>query len=248
MKKTLLTILCTLTLLCTASAQTTTFPSTDSTGTNIYYRIVNAAPEYSRICLTDNTVKAGTTGYKFTLEPIDMNSLKQQWSLIAKANDTTGCYYFRSRSSRKYISPVGDWHDDICAASVSGSRINLDPLQIVDVGEDQVAITYNDGNDTRYFYAADSAGTKPVFNRYGIANTVWAWKIYDAKDQAVSIKQILRNANVRIEVVDRRIKVYGADSYSIYNDEGLRMPTDSQLQPGVYFINAKGVSFKTLVK
>ena len=229
MKKTLLTILCTLTLLCTASAQTTTFPSTDSTGTNIYYRIVNAAPEYSRICLTDNTAKAGTTGYKFTLEPIDMNSLKQQWSLIAKANDTTG-YYFRSRSSRKYISPVGD------------------SLQIVDVGEDQVAITYNDGNDTRYFYAADSAGTKPVFNRYGIANTVWTWKIYDAKDQAVSIKQILRNANVRIEVVDRRIKVYGADSYSIYNDEGLRMPTDSQLQPGVYFVNAKGVSFKTLVK
>ena len=83
---------------------------------------------------------------------------------------------------------------------------------------------------------------------HAISTPPTAWKIYDAKDQAVSIKQILRNANVRIEVVDRRIKVYGADSYSIYNDEGLRMPTDSQLQPGVYFVNAKGVSFKTLVK
>jgi hypothetical protein len=248
MKKTLLTAFSTLTLLLTATAQSTTFPSTDSTGANVYYRIVNAAPEYSRICLTDNTAKAGTTGFNFILTDIDMNSLKQQWSLIAKANDTTGSYYFRNRSSKKYISPEGDMHDNICAAAVSSSRININPLQIVNVGENQVAIIQSDNNDTRYFYAADSTGKKPVFDSHNLVNSAWAWKVYNANDQAVSIKQILKDANVKIEVVNRRIKVYGAKVYSIYNDDGIRMPADSELLPGIYFVNAKGVSFKTLVK
>lgn len=52
----------------------------------------------------------------------------------------------------------------------------------------------------------------------------------------------------RTSFLNRRIKVYGAKVYSIYNDDGIRMPADSELLPGIYFVNAKGVSFKTLVK
>ena len=53
---------------------------------------------------------------------------------------------------------------------------------------------------------------------------------------------------MKVSVVNRVIKVEGVDVYSLYNDEGIRLENDSVLEPGIYFVSAKGVSYKVLVK
>ena len=49
-------------------------------------------------------------------------------------------------------------------------------------------------------------------------------------------------------IVDGRVYMDGATSFSIYNVAGAPVPTDSRLTPGIYVIHANGKSFKILIK
>ena len=231
-----------------ASAQTPSYPDTDNGGNAVYYKIANAYPEYSKFCIEDNTRKAGTAGYKFIVEEMAEGKYAQEWQIVAAANDQSGTYYLRNRSTRRYISPAGVWKDNYYAQEATGSKVNLKPFTFQDLKDSQIAIKYADGSDERYLFAADSAGVVPSFNSYGIENSVWAWKVCTANGVPVSVGKILKESNVKIKVEDRVIKVEGTGVYTVVNDEGAVMPKESRLMPGVYFVNAEGVAYKVLVK
>lgn len=229
-----------------ASAQN--YPSTDSLGNKVYYKIVSAYPEYSKMCIVDNTRKAGSTGYKFTVEEMQDGVYVQEWQIVAAANDDSGTYFLRNRSTLRYISPVGAWKDNFYAQEASGTKINLKSFTFEDLKDNQISIKFADGDDVRYLFAADSAGTVPSLNEYSKENSVWAWKVCTTTGVPVSVSKIIKDNNVKIQVVDRVIKVEGADVYTVMNDEGMLLNKDQQLMPGIYFVNAKGISYKVLVK
>ncbi len=223
------------------------YPSTDASGAKVYYKIASAYPEYSQMCIEDNSLRASTTGYSFLVSEMSDNT-KQEWELVAAANDDSGTYYFRNRSSRRYISSAGAWKDNYYTPNAATIRTTIKPFTIQELNDSQIAIKYNDGNDDRFLFAADSAGVQPGFNIYSLENSVWAWKVCDASGVPVSVAKILKEGNVKISVENRVIKVEGVDVYSLYNDEGVRLNNGSVLEPGIYFVSAKGVSYKVLVK
>ncbi len=116
------------------------------------------------------------------------------------------------------------------------------------MNDNQISIKFEDGEDVRYLFAADSAGVVPSFNEYGNENSVWAWKVCTTTGVPVSVGKIIKENNVKIQVIDRVIKVEGTNVYTIINDEGMILAKDQQLMPGIYFVNAKGISYKVLVK
>ena len=223
------------------------YPSTDASGAKVYYKIASAYPEYSKMCIEDNSLRASGTGYSFLVSEMSENT-KQEWELVAAANDESGTYYFRNRGSRRYISSAGSWRENYYTPVAAAVRTTIKPFTIQELDNSQIAIKYNDGTDDRYLFAADSADVQPGFNIYALENSVWAWKVCDASGVPVSVAKILKESNVKIEVVNRVIKVEGVDAYSLYNDEGVRLNNGSVLEPGVYFVSAKGVSRKVLVK
>ncbi len=230
------------------SASAQNYPSTDSLGNTVYYKIVSAYPEYSKMCISDNTRKAGTTGYKFIIDEMQDGVYVQEWQIIAAANDDSGTYFLRNRSTRRYISPAGAWKDNFYAQEATGTKINLKSFTFEDLNDNQISIKFEDGEDVRYLFAADSAGVVPSFNEYGNENSVWAWKVCTTTGVPVSVGKIIKENNVKIQVIDRVIKVEGTNVYTIINDEGMILAKDQQLMPGIYFVNAKGISYKVLVK
>ncbi len=223
------------------------YPSTDTSGNKVYYKIASAYPEYSQMCIEDNSFKASTTGYSFLVNEMSDNA-KQEWELVAAANDNSGAYYFRNRSSRRYISSSGAWKENYYVPRAEATKANIKPFIVQDIKDGQITIKYNIGGDDRYLFAADSAGVIPGFNIFNLENTVWAWKVCNASGVPVSVTKILKENNVKIAVENRVIKVEGVDVYSLYNDDGMLLNNGSALDPGVYFVCAKGVSYKVLVK
>lgn len=229
-----------------ASAQTS-YPSTDSDGNTVYYKLLSAYPDYANMCITDNSRKASTTGYNFLIQEVEEDSYVQEWMLVVSV-DTAGEYYLRNRSTRRYISPAGTWKGDYYTPNYTSSKTAIKPYTLVDLKENQIAIKYNDGSNERYLFVADSAGTKPSFNEYGLENSVWAWKVCTRTGVPVSIGKIIKESNVKVTVENRVIRVEGTDSYVIVNDEGVQFPKHTVLQPGIYFVNANGIAYKVLVK
>ena len=83
------------------SAQKQKYPSTDASGAKVYYKIASAYPEYSQMCIEDNSLRASSNGYSFWVNEISDNT-KQEWELVV-STDGEKNYYFRNRSSRRYI-------------------------------------------------------------------------------------------------------------------------------------------------
>lgn len=233
---------------CAGAGAQTSYPEKDSTGTVVYYRICSAYPDYSNLYVTDNTTKAGTAGYYYTVSPYDVTATGQQWQVIAATAGSDTTYYFRNRRTRRYIGASGAWRGNYYAQSYSGTRVGLTPINVTDIGAGQITLSFEEDGETRYIFAADSASVAPPYNALVVRNTPWAWKVCNIVGVPVSVKQMLRDNNVTVTVADRHIRVEGADTYSVYTDDGMQVPADAALQPGVYLVNAKGIAYKVIVK
>lgn len=234
---------------CGSAVAQTSYPEKDSTGTVVYYRIRSAYPNYSNLYITDNTTKAiSSAGYYYTVSPYDVTATGQQWQVVAATAGSDTTYYFRNRRTRRYIGATGAWRGNYYAQSYAGTKVGLTPISVTDIGAGQITLSFEEDGEKRYIFAADSAGIAPPYSRYVVRNTPWAWKVCNIVGIPVSVKQMLRDNNVTVSVVDRHIRVEGADAYSVYTDDGVEVPADAALQPGVYLVNAKGIAYKVIVK
>lgn len=231
----------------TGCAFSQSYPTTDADGNTLYYKIMSAYPEYSDMCITDNTSNSSTV-YKFLIKENDPDDLKQQFSLVVDVNGTDTAYYLRNRKTRKYISSKTNWDGRYYASNYYSVRFTITPCTFEDISDGQIAMKIITSSDTCYLMAADSAETMPSFDVYSLKDSRWAWKVCDASGVPVSINEIVSGSNVKVSVVDRVIKVEGTDNYTIYNDEGVAFPKETVLTPGIYFVDVKRLTYKVLVK
>lgn len=240
-----------LALCCTSSLAAQKYPAEDADGGKIYYKIASAYPEYSQKCIEYQTPANASAGYYFVVGDMADGNEAQEWEIVAAAEGDSAHYYLRNRRSRRYIGTTGAWKGDFLTPDPATTRSNTSALTIDDINDGQITMRYTDnGGSERYLFAADSAaGTRPSFNRFAMENSVWAWKVCTASGTPVSVPRLLKdNAAVKVSVENRVIKVEGADSYSLYNDEGTRIAKGAVLSPGIYFVSVGGVSYKVLVR
>lgn len=229
----------------TNEAFSQTYPQTEN-GSVIYYKILSAYPDYEarNLCLYDNTT--GHASYDYVLRELDPESRQQEWSLItAKAENDT--YHLRSRSSYHYMSVSGKWENNHYLQIFSTRKNDSDALKITSLGDDQVSISFQDGNDKRYLGAVD-VDADPVKFSSKLKNSPWAWKIYKAEDLANGILESFVPEPIII-VSDRTIHVVGASNWETFDVAGRLIPSDQTLMPGgVYVVRIGNVTKKVVVK
>lgn len=227
------------------SAHAQKFPQTEG-GETVYYKLVSACPDYAGnpLCLQDESRTNKT--YPYTLRAIDKDSKYQEWVLVAadKAKET---YHLRNRISFRYLSTESTWAGNFKVLTFATKPVASNALTITDLGNDQVAISYEDDYGQRYLSATDVDREQPAMGS-DLRDTQWAWKIYRASDLASGIHEACA-PDVQIWVENRRIRVSGTDDWELSDASGMLLPHDHPVQPGhIYLVKAQGITRKFLFK
>ena len=221
------------------------FPQTED-GATVYYKLVSACPDYASdpLCLQDESRTNKT--YPYTLGALDKDSRYQEWVLITadKEQDT---YHLRNRASYRYMSTEDSWAGNYKVLGFATRQIASDALTITDLGDDQVAISYEDAYGRRYLSATDSGREQPDMPG-SLRDTQWAWKIYRASDLASGVHEACA-PGVQVWVEGRRVRVSGTPDWELLDTSGMRLPQDYPVRSGhIYMVKAQETTFKILVK
>lgn len=234
----------------TATASTGTalaqkYPQTED-GATIYYKLLSACPEYagSALCLQDDSRTNKTYAYTLAAEAKDTRS--QEWVLVTadKAKET---YHLRNRASYRYLSTESSWAGNFKVLGFATRQIASNALTFTSLGDDQVAISYQDEDGTRYLSATDVDREQPDITS-DLRDTQWAWKIYRASDLASGIQEACA-PGVQIWVEGQHIRVSGADAWELTDVSGMLLPHDHPVLTGhIYMVKAKGTTHKIIVR
>ncbi len=231
--------------LTTPSAHAQKFPQTEG-GETVYYKLLSACPDYASdpLCLQDETRTQKT--YPYTLGALDKDSRHQEWVLVT-ADAGKESYYLRNKGSYRYLSTEANWVGNFKVPTFAAKQVTSNAFTITDLGNDQVAISYEDSYGKRYLSATDVDREQPDLGS-DLRDTQWAWKIYRASDLASGIHEACA-PEVQIWVENQRIRVSGTDDWELSDTSGMLLPHDHPVRPGhIYMVKAQGVTRKFLFK
>ncbi|MGN0233853.1 MAG: hypothetical protein ACI4B5_05470 [Bacteroidaceae bacterium] len=221
------------------------YPQTED-GATVYYKLLSACPDYTTntLCLQDDS-RTNTT-YAYSISELNNDTKIQDWILIC-ANKEQETYHLRNRGTYRYISTEANWVGNFNVPTFATKVVTSNALAISDLGDDQVAISYEDSNGKRYLSATNTDKEQPPMTSQ-LKNTQWAWKIYRTDDLANGIYEAC-SPELQIWVENRRIRVSGTDDWILTDLSGMQLPKDQPVQFGhIYIIKAKGTIRKFLVK
>lgn len=221
------------------------YPQTED-GATVYYKLLSACSDYTtnNLCLQDES-RTNTT-YAYTLSELNSDARNQEWVLVC-ANKEQETYHLRNRATYRYISTEGNWVGNFKVLTFATKVVTSNALSISDLGDDQVAISYEDANGKRYLSATNTDKEQPKLTSQ-LKNTQWAWKIYRADDLANGIYEAC-SPDLQIWVENQRIQVSGTDDWILTDISGMLLPKDQSVLFGhIYIVKAKGMIRKFLVK
>ncbi len=221
------------------------FPQTEN-GTTVYYKLVSACTDYAEnpLCLQDESRTNKT--YAFTMKALDKDSKNQEWVLIC-ADKEQETYHLRNRSTYRYVSTESSWVGNFCIQSFATRQTASNALTITDLGDDQVAISYEDEYGKRYLSATNIDKAQPDMPS-DMKDSQWAWKVFRASDLASGIHEAC-TPEVQVWVENQRIQVSGTDTWELYDVSGMLLPHDSPVHSNhIYLVKAKGSMHKVIIK
>ena len=84
------------------------------------------------------------------------------------------------------------------------------------------------------------------YMRSNLANSSYAW-IFSKADTEVGIEDVVASQNDKVSVEDGRIIAPEGAEVHIFTPEGIELPSDSRLTPGIYIVTVNGKANKILV-
>ena len=238
-------LLATYCMISTESICAQKFPQSED-GATVYYKLLSACPDYvgKQLCLQDESRMNKT--YAFTLKELDKNSKYQEWVLIT-ANKEKETYHLRNRASYRYISTEASWAGKFKVMGFATKQVTSNALAITDLGNNQVAISYEDEYGKRYLSATNTDEEQPDMPE-DLKDSQWAWLIYRADDLANGIHEAC-TPEVQINVENRHILVSGTTEWDLMDITGMALPQNHEVQPGhIYLVRTKETIYKILVK
>lgn len=224
-----------------ASAQD--YPQKDDSGATIYYKIFSAAPQYEGLCLQDDS--RGDSPYPIGLAAHEVDNKYQEWTLIP--GTTPGTYQLRNRATYRYVGATGNWVDAFFAQGMAARASSAGTLLFTPQGDGQMTMTYIEGTTTRFLLVGDTDKGPEIFEKKGHKDTSRAWLIYPTTAVPSDV-HTAQGAQVSIQTVGRRIVVSGTRDYRVWDMQGRAVDSESELQPGVYAVEAAGTVKNVMVK
>lgn len=213
-----------------------------------WYNIINAKSGSKGEMIVDT----GEEKPYFTIEAREPSDPSAQWCII---EDTPGKYGIINRATGKRISGsyylddeiVDDFTFRLLMRSffyIPNSGLNFNKWNILPVGENQYAISHN---GYQAILSPYTMGENPEkYMRTGLANSSYAW-IFSKADTEVGIEDVVASQNDKVSVEDGRIIAPEGAEVHIFTPEGIELPSDSRLTPGIYIVTVNGKANKILV-
>lgn len=213
-----------------------------------WYNIINAKSGSEGEMIVDT----GEEKPYFTIEAREPSDPSAQWCII---EDTPGKYGIINRATGKRISGsyylddeiVDDFTFRLLMRSffyIPNSGLNFNKWNILPVGENQYAISHN---GYQAILSPYTMGENPEkYMRTGLANSSYAW-IFSKADTEVGIEDVVASQNDKVSVEDGRIIAPEGAEVHIFTPEGIELPSDSRLTPGIYIVTVNGKANKILV-
>lgn len=212
--------------------------------TDSWYNIINCGEAFSGLCIKE---EGNETSSQLILEA-GVDDETAQWKAVKPASGK-GVQWVNRASGRVIATnsePFGLfnrlWTNTVVA--------NENVWTTTYLGDKQYAFsTVEDDNVERYMGAnSDQAEAAEELDLRKLANSSHAWVLRMVESVPTSIGQATETNHLTIRVIDRRIVVEGCTDFNIHTLSGMAMPTDLQLQPGIYIVSAQAKSTKIIVK
>ena len=220
-----------------------------------WYNIINAKSGSKGEMIVD----AGEEKPYFTIEAREPSDPSAQWCIF---EDTPGKYGIINRATGNCIYESYYVDDEIVDDfTFRLSRLNFfyvpyseeysnawdfNEWNILPVGENQYAISGNIYM-MRTILSPYTMGENPEkYMRTGLANSSYAW-IFSKADTEVGIEDVVASQNDKVSVEDGRIIAPEGAEVHIFTPEGIELPSDSRLTPGIYIVTVNGKANKILV-
>lgn len=220
-----------------------------------WYNIINAKSGSEGEMIVD----AGEEKPYFTIEAREPSDPSAQWCIF---EDTPGKYGIINRATGNCIYKSVYVDDEIVDDfTFRLSRLNFfyvpyseeysnawdfNEWNILPVGENQYAISGNIYM-MRTILSSYTMGENPEkYMRSNLANSSYAW-IFSKADTEVGIEDVVASQNDKVSVEDGRIIAPEGAEVHIFTPEGIELPSDSRLTPGIYIVTVNGKANKILV-
>lgn len=225
------------------SALAQNYPERDDTGAVIYYKVFSAAPGNSGLCLQDNSKDNGKFAYLLADHEID--NKYQEWQFVP--GDAEGTYLLRNRATYRYISTSGSWINTFFAITFATKKSFDNELLFTPLGDGQLTMTYKVGTTTHYMLAGDTEKGPDIFGKTDHYNSSRAWYVFPVGSVPSAVAEI-KQGDITIQAINRRIVVSGTNRYRIYDIQGREVDDDRELMPGIYVVEAAGEVKNVLVR
>lgn len=228
-----------------------------------WYNIVNAKSGVESGMLVDTKDGQQDGQSYFSIKGNDPFDQSAQWCIL---EDTPGTYSIINRATGKSID-YGynefnelDFGNDISEMANRFLRLGYFnvpyyyyyeeeavsfPWHILPVGKNQYAISHESYKGSLLCaYAVGDIPEKML--ETGLAGTDYAWK-FMRTDEVLGIENVENSQDCKISVKDGRIVAPGGAEVTVFTPEGIELPSDSRLTPGVYIVTVNGKATKILV-
>ena len=216
--------------------------SPQNSETVTWYNIASTKAGNEGRIIVDNTSVVDAQ-YKFTVDTKESSDLNAQWRLV---ETDPGKVSIVNRATGNSISTNLTIEDKYNVPTADGKGIVATTWNILPIAEGQYAIS-SVGNDKvmRLLNAQTLGSETDELPDTDLNGTGFAWAFSQA-DTEVGINTVTQqDGNVRVE--NGRIIAPEGAKVNVFTPEGVEMPADSKLMPGIYIVTVNGKATKILV-
>ena len=216
--------------------------SPQNSETVTWYNIASSKAGNEGRIIVDNTSVVDAQ-YKFTVDTKESSDLNAQWRLV---ETDPGKVSIVNRATGNSISTNLTIEDKYNVPTADGKGIVATTWNILPIAEGQYAIS-SVGNDKvmRLLNAQTLGSETDELPDTDLNGTGFAWTFSQA-DTEVGINTVTQqDGNVRAE--NGRIIAPEGAKVNVFTPEGVEMPADSKLMPGIYIVTVNGKATKILV-
>lgn len=208
--------------------------------TETYYNITNVFTNGS--ISTEGTSTSARRNV--ILSELKKGDAKYQWRLVKREDGTID---FINRATGEYLLTTSVMNNALNLSQMGKSTDGLNgwKMNVVSSGVYRIFAVEDDGV-TRHLTDSPIGGEAQRLDQHEVSYFYWNFAV--AETVVTGIKGAKKNT-ATIVAQNGKISVTGTKDYTIWNEEGVQVPSNTNLQPGVYFVKFNGEkATKVLVK
>ena len=208
-----------------------------------WYNITTAEDGADGEIITDNTSVVDAQ-YKFTVEKKDPSDQNAQWRFV---ETEPGNVSIVNRATGNSISTTLTAQDRYTVPTADDKSVVATCWNLLPVSETQYAIASVGSDNIQRMLNAQVLGNDPnAFPEDLLSGTSYAWTFVQA-DTEVGLENSVTQQGDGVRVEDGRVIAPEGAKVSVFTPEGVEMPADSKLMPGIYIVTVNGKATKILV-